>query len=63
MTNLTSVEWAQSAFSQIDDDTTVNDPAFYGADSSLTDDHGTAQVSVIDPMGNAVSVTSTVNLL
>eukprot|EP00094_Tigriopus_californicus_P010720 TCALIF_10339-PA protein Name:"Similar to Ggt1 Gamma-glutamyltranspeptidase 1 (Rattus norvegicus)" AED:0.13 eAED:0.13 QI:0/0.85/0.87/0.87/0.85/0.87/8/70/520 len=62
VTNLTSVEWAESAFSKIDDEATVNDPAFYGADSSLTEDHGTAQVSVIDPMGNAVSVTSTINL-
>eukprot|EP00095_Tigriopus_kingsejongensis_P011280 maker-scaffold14_size734282-snap-gene-1.21 protein:Tk11280 transcript:maker-scaffold14_size734282-snap-gene-1.21-mRNA-1 annotation:"gamma-glutamyltranspeptidase 1" len=60
--NMTSEEWAQNAFSLIDDEATVNDPEFYGADFSASDDHGTAHVSVIDPNGNAVSVTSTINL-
>lgn len=41
---------------------TSNDPSFYGAFTHGPNDHGTSHVSVIDPSGLAVSVTSTINL-
>ena len=37
--------------------------ADYGGDFEQVDDHGTTHISIIDPDGNAVSVTSTINLL
>ncbi|KAK6625619.1 hypothetical protein RUM43_005918 [Polyplax serrata] len=46
----------------INDDVTFQEPEHYGAFSSNREDHGTAHVSVISPEGDAVSVTSTVNM-
>jgi gamma-glutamyltranspeptidase/glutathione hydrolase/leukotriene-C4 hydrolase len=41
---------------------TWQDAEHYGAEVIVPDDHGTAQISVLAPNGDAVSVTSTVNL-
>jgi gamma-glutamyltranspeptidase / glutathione hydrolase / leukotriene-C4 hydrolase len=61
--NLTSTEYAAYIRSQIDDAQTFDDMNHYGANFTNTEDHGTAHISVIAPNGDAVSVTSTVNLL
>jgi len=58
---LTSLRWGKDTFSKINDSFTVNNATFYGADYSVTVDHGTAQASILAPNGDAVSVTSTVN--
>ena len=39
------------------------DPGFYGIDQSIPeDDHGTTHISIVASNGDAVSVTSTINL-
>ena len=62
MANLTSDAYAQSTFSVISDDFTVNNASYYGADYAAIDDHGTAHVSILAPNGDAVSLTATTNL-
>lgn len=41
---------------------TWQDPTHYGAEVEVPDDHGTAHISVLAPNGDAVSVTSTINI-
>ncbi|XP_068085022.1 scoloptoxin SSD14 isoform X2 [Anabrus simplex] len=60
--NLTSLDYATSVRNLIQDNKTMNSPDAYGAVYINQEDHGTAHVSVIAPNGDAVSVTSTVNL-
>ncbi|XP_063983642.1 scoloptoxin SSD14 isoform X2 [Diachasmimorpha longicaudata] len=60
--NLTSRDYARSVKTQITDDRTFNDPVHYGAGEELREDHGTAQISVLAPDGDAVSVTSSINM-
>lgn len=60
--NLTSDALAKSIRNQILDNQTFQDPAHYGAVTAVNDDHGTAQFSLLAPNGDAVSVTSTINL-
>ncbi|XP_037805054.1 scoloptoxin SSD14-like isoform X3 [Penaeus monodon] len=60
--NLTSDDYAAYIHSQITDDRTFQDPEHYGAVTADPDDHGTAHFSLLAPNGDAVSVTSTVNL-
>ena len=58
---MTSADYGNYIRSKIDDNQTFNvsyyEPAFEGFE-----DHGTAHVSVIDQYGNAVGLTSTINL-
>lgn len=61
--NLTSKQYAKSIRRELSDKRTWQDPEHYGAVYSQPDDHGTAHISVVSPDGDAVSVTSTVNLL
>lgn len=61
-TNLTSEEWALDTRMKIKDDVTFNDPNYYGAVTYNPEDKGTSHISVLDPNGMAVSVTSTINL-
>ena len=54
-------ETAFSAYQRINDSFTVNGATFYNGSSLTPDDHGTAQVSIIAPNGDAVSVSSSIN--
>lgn len=47
---------------KIHDDRTNQDPTSYGAVVYNQKNHGTAHISVIAPNGDAVAITSTVNL-
>jgi len=47
--------------SKISDNFTSSDPKYYGADFDMPENHGTANMVVIDSMGNAVISTSTIN--
>ena len=58
---MTSDWYADALRLQINDSRTF--PVdYYGPDFDLPDDHGTAHLSIIGPGGNAVGMTSTVNL-
>jgi gamma-glutamyltranspeptidase/glutathione hydrolase/leukotriene-C4 hydrolase len=59
---LSSEETAYNTFQKINDSCTVNDPKYYGGDFQVQEDHGTSHTSVLAPNGDAVAVTSTVNL-
>eukprot|EP00058_Branchiostoma_floridae_P026464 XP_002611955.1 hypothetical protein BRAFLDRAFT_91839 [Branchiostoma floridae] len=59
--NMTSDDYAESLRRKITDDTT-HDYRYYGPSFVLPEDGGTSHVSVLAPNGDAVSVTSTVNL-
>ena len=54
---------AMSVFKTINDTYTVNNATYYGANYYTPDDHGTAHTSVLAQNGDAVAVTSTVNLM
>ncbi|CAD6184256.1 unnamed protein product [Caenorhabditis auriculariae] len=59
--NITSDAWAEWVRSKITDRT--HDDAYYGGSfEAPPQDHGTTHISVVDADGNAVSVTSTINL-
>lgn len=60
--NLTSQAYAQQIYHQINDSRTYQDPEHYGAKTYTKDNHGTAHISVLAPNGDAVSVTSTINI-
>ncbi|XP_035691050.1 glutathione hydrolase 1 proenzyme-like isoform X2 [Branchiostoma floridae] len=59
--NMTSGDFADSLRLRIDDAMTHN-YTYYGPSFALTPDGGTAHLSVLGPNGDAVSVTSTINL-
>ena len=61
--NLTSEQWWAATRARISDTETHLEPEWYGAEFSAAEDGGTAHMSVLSPAGDAVSVTSTVNLL
>ena len=63
VSNLTSTAYAFATYQQVNDLFTVNDAQYYGADYYNPPDHGTSHISVIGPNGDAVAVTSTINLL
>ncbi|XP_003424878.1 scoloptoxin SSD14 isoform X1 [Nasonia vitripennis] len=61
--NLTSKDYARSIRMMIRDNRTWEDPVHYGAPNFTNpDDHGTAHISVIAANGDAVSVTSSINM-
>ncbi|KAL1494054.1 hypothetical protein ABEB36_009714 [Hypothenemus hampei] len=62
LSNLTSAEYAANIREKIWDNTTFQDPKHYGAVYYDKGDHGTAHISIIDQNGDAVSVTSSINL-
>jgi len=62
VSNLTSDFLAQSVYSKVNDSQTIDDPFFYGGDFWIPDDHGTSHTSILAQNGDAVSVTSTINL-
>lgn len=61
--NLTSLEFAREARKKIDDFRTHNEPGYYGEHFVAPDDHGTAQISILAPNGDAISVTGTINYI
>lgn len=60
--NLTSSSWLEETQTKISDTKTFNDAAYYGAEFYNVEDAGTAHISILSPAGDAVAVTSTVNL-
>uniref|UniRef100_V5G4M2 Gamma-glutamyltranspeptidase 1 n=1 Tax=Anoplophora glabripennis TaxID=217634 RepID=V5G4M2_ANOGL len=61
ISNLTSKSYAQYIRQFIFDNQTFQDPSYYGANTTLTEDYGTAHISVLAPNGDAVAITSTIN--
>jgi len=59
--NLTSRHWLNETRNQISDETTF-EPKHYGVKNGGQEDSGTAHMSILGPAGDAVSVTSTINL-
>ena len=62
MTNLTSIDYINSIRSLINDELTNNTYEYYGAEFYQPEDHGTSHMSILAPNGDAIAVTSTVNL-
>jgi len=64
--NFTSDEFARAAARRITANAHTNDSYYYFMNennaAAAVEDHGTAHISVLDQEGNAVSVTSTINL-
>ena len=60
---LESTEHAEFIRKSIRDDITFNDYAHYGVKSSVSEDHGTGHMSILSPNGDAVALTSTINLM
>ncbi|CAB3408858.1 unnamed protein product [Caenorhabditis bovis] len=59
--NITTKQWAENVRSKITE--TTHDDSYYGGSfEAPPQDHGTAHISVIDADGNAVSITTTINL-
>lgn len=62
MSNLTSQEYAKAIREKITVDRTFHTPEHYGASfAALKDDHGTANIAILAPNGDAVSATGTIN--
>lgn len=57
-----STDFAEQIRVQIDDNATSNDPKHYGGEYQVVADKGTSHVSILAPNGDALSVTSSVNL-
>lgn len=60
--NLTSLEYAKEIRKLIDDTKTHN-IEYYGGHFATPEDHGTAQISILAPNGDAISVTGTINYI
>lgn len=61
--NLTDLNVAEEIRKLIDDTKTYNDYKHYGAIVSQRDDHGTANIAVLAPNGDAIVATGTINTL
>ncbi|XP_055681546.1 glutathione hydrolase 1 proenzyme-like isoform X2 [Lutzomyia longipalpis] len=59
--DLTSDEYAEQIRLKIEDTFTSQEPKDYGGNFHISEDHGTAHISLLAPNGDAVSVTSSVN--
>lgn len=56
-------EYAEAIRKSINDDLTNSDYEHYGANMSVVEDHGTSHLSILAPNGDAVALTSTINLM
>lgn len=63
LAELESVEYADSIRRIINDEKTFNDYEHYGTNASVSLDHGTGHISILAPNGDAVSITSTINVM
>lgn len=61
--NLTNLNVAAEIRKLIDDIKTYNDYKHYGAIVAARDDHGTANINILAPNGDAISATGTINTL
>lgn len=61
LSNITSPDYGVQIRLKINDSSTSNDTAYYGATEFLKSDSGTAHISVIAGNGDAVSLTSSIN--
>uniref|UniRef100_A0A1A9X253 Gamma-glutamyltransferase n=1 Tax=Glossina brevipalpis TaxID=37001 RepID=A0A1A9X253_9MUSC len=59
--NLLSVEFAEKIRNLIHDNGTYTDMLHYGAHFSIKEDHGTTNLAVLAPNGDAITITSTIN--
>lgn len=59
--NITTSRWGQKIRNRITGET--HSDSYYGGHFQAAEDHGTTSISVIDKKGNAVAVTSTINLI
>ncbi|XP_055314832.1 glutathione hydrolase 1 proenzyme-like isoform X2 [Sitodiplosis mosellana] len=57
-----SSEFANQIREKIDDNHTSDDPKHYGGDYKVIEDKGTSHVSILAPNGDAISVTSSIDL-
>ncbi len=62
MDQLLSMDYADQLRALIDPYKTFDDPKHYGAVYSLTKDAGTSHISIFGPQGDAVSITTSINL-
>lgn len=63
MKELVTEEYAEEVHNFVSETSTSQDPVYYGAYSDVPQDHGTANLVVLAPNGDAVAVTSTINLM
>lgn len=61
LSRLLDREYAAEIRKLIRDNATFTDFNYYGANFTNEEDHGTANIAVLAPNGDAISVTSTVN--
>ncbi|CAG9862683.1 unnamed protein product [Phyllotreta striolata] len=61
LSSMLSKKYAESIRSQISLNSTQTNASYYGADTNLPDDHGTANICILAPNGDAITVTSTTN--
>lgn len=61
LAKITSDKFIQSAAQKITDDKTHSSD-YYGGLEYFQEDHGTAHTSIVDPEGNSVAITTSVNL-
>ncbi len=59
---MTSEDAAHNVYMSIKDDQTYNDPEHYGAQFSNNEVGGTSHTAILAPNGDAVAITSTINL-
>lgn len=55
-------EYLEDVLQKVRESERTHDQEFYGGKEYFIPDHGTAHMSIIDGSGNAISVTSTVNI-
>lgn len=61
LNEMENLDYAKFIADLINFDRTFNEPEHYFANNSIREDHGTSQISILAPNGDAVAMTSTVN--
>ncbi|KAL7048243.1 hypothetical protein ACKWTF_003283 [Chironomus riparius] len=60
---LQNVDYANRIITFINDEHTFNDTSYYGVKGPVTADYGTAHVSILATNGDAISLTTTINVI